>query len=489
MLDLNLTEESSESIQNSNSVVLMDKYQYQYSEGSGTSNSSIINADASSNDDSCSTRACTGDATNSSNNNTSSLFTFNFGILKVGGGAVTENENVALETKEFFPVGNRKEVGGDYGNSIGQGTSRNWIDLSFERKQDIGNGEVREVRVVQPPAQHVKKSRRGPRSRSSQYRGVTFYRRTGRWESHIWDCGKQVYLGGFDTAHAAARAYDRAAIKFRGVDADINFSLKDYEEDLKQVKNLTKEEFVHILRRQSTGFSRGSSKYRGVTLHKCGRWEARMGQFLGKKAYDKAAIKCNGREAVTNFEPSAYEGEMISEASNEGTGHNLDLNLGISRSLGDGPKENESCLQFHLGPYAMDTKSARENSTALMVGDLPSKGPLISDRPVFWNSVYPSFFPNEQERAPDKRIELGSSQGLPNWVWQTHGQVTATPITLFSTAASSGFSFSATPPSAAIRPPKPPNPAAHNLCFTPPASMATSATHFYCLVKPPQTPP
>jgi AP2-like factor, euAP2 lineage len=31
-----------------------------------------------------------------------------------------------------------------------------------------------------------KKNRRGPRSRSSQYRGVTFYRRTGRWESHIW---------------------------------------------------------------------------------------------------------------------------------------------------------------------------------------------------------------------------------------------------------------------------------------------------------------
>jgi len=78
-------------------------------------------------------------------------------------------------------------------------------------------------------------------------------------------------------------AYDRAAIKFRGVEADINFSIEDYEEDLKQMGNLTKEEFVHVLRRQSTGFPRGSSKYRGVTLHKCGRWEARMGQFLGKK--------------------------------------------------------------------------------------------------------------------------------------------------------------------------------------------------------------
>ncbi|KAB2028488.1 hypothetical protein ES319_D05G101700v1 [Gossypium barbadense] len=433
MLDLNLNVASTESTQDAACATLvtnkLNEYCGNQMDESETSNSSIVNDD----DESCSTRA-NGDA-----------FTLSFDILKVGSGETEYGNDDApvVVTKELFPV---KRVGEDFrspeGQSSGSSNYNKWIDLSFERK------EVADPRVMQqqqPSQTTVKKSRRGPRSRSSQYRGVTFYRRTGRWESHIWDCGKQVYLGGFDTAHSAARAYDRAAIKFRGVDADINFSLSDYEDDMKQMKNLTKEEFVHILRRQSTGFSRGSSKYRGVTLHKCGRWEARMGQFLGKKAYDKAAIKCNGREAVTNFELSSYEGDIILDTSNEGNTHNLDLNLGRSPPVGNGSVENEEHPHFHSGTFDINGgKSLRE-------------------------------------RAMVRRVDIGPPQGPPNWTCQMRSQVRATATPLFSTAASSGFSYLATTPAAA----KLINQMTQNLCFTSSAATATNTAEINFQMQPP----
>lgn len=95
-----------------------------------------------------------------------------------------------LITRQFFPVEIDLELGSKSMISCSSlSTSMfgsQWLNLKVpEPAQALQNVPV-PVPVPVPPLQQAKKSRRGPRSRSSQYRGVTFYRRTGRWESHIW---------------------------------------------------------------------------------------------------------------------------------------------------------------------------------------------------------------------------------------------------------------------------------------------------------------
>jgi len=101
----------------------------------------------------------------------------------------------------------------------------------------------------------------------------------------------------------------------------------------------SKEEWVAELRRNSCGFSRGASSYRGVTSHKGSagsavkgkeRWEARIGRVLGNRylylgtfpteraaaeEYDRAALKFRGARAVTNFDRAKYTEEEIASAA------------------------------------------------------------------------------------------------------------------------------------------------------------------------------
>ncbi|KAB1201902.1 AP2-like ethylene-responsive transcription factor AIL6 [Morella rubra] len=202
----------------------------------------------------------------------------------------------------------------------------------------LGVAQSSEKAIVTVETDSTKKIADTFGQRTSIYRGVTRHRWTGRYEAHLWDnsCRREGQArkgrqGGYDKEEKAARAYDLAALKYWGPTATTNFPVSNYSKELEEMKHVTKQEFIASLRRKSSGFSRGASIYRGVTRHhQQGRWQARIGRVAGNKdlylgtfateeeaaeAYDIAAIKFRGANAVTNFEMNRYDVEAIAKSS------------------------------------------------------------------------------------------------------------------------------------------------------------------------------
>ncbi|KAL0054979.1 hypothetical protein WJX82_005407 [Trebouxia sp. C0006] len=158
---------------------------------------------------------------------------------------------------------------------------------------------------------------------SSQFRGVSKHRLTQRWEASLWLEGRQLYLGGFQTELDAARAYDIAALSCKGPHVLTNYPEESYAQELQETAGCSTDEMIAYVRRKSAAFSRGRSKYRGVS-GQAGRWEARIGAYCGRKnvsfgvheeeesaarQYDRALLIEKGRAAKTNFPLPDYEKE------------------------------------------------------------------------------------------------------------------------------------------------------------------------------------
>ncbi len=140
----------------------------------------------------------------------------------------------------------------------------------------------------------------GTQSPTSPYKGVDWRAKKQQWRARIKVDGRARFLGYFDTAEDAARAYNRAAAEIRGEFAFLNDVVED-----------------GAIWRRAIGHpsKRKSNKYVGVSWKKSHKkWRAIIGKdgktyFLGyydspidaALAYDKKARELYGEMAKTNF--------------------------------------------------------------------------------------------------------------------------------------------------------------------------------------------
>ena len=87
-------------------------------------------------------------------------------------------------------------------------------------------------------------------TQTSQYRGVSLLKQTGKWHGQINVGGKQLHLGFFSTEELAARAYDRAAIHKASVEGGVivtNLDISEYRGEIEKLQQMTRQELLSMI--------------------------------------------------------------------------------------------------------------------------------------------------------------------------------------------------------------------------------------------------
>jgi len=125
-------------------------------------------------------------------------------------GAFYAQRSIYIGRKRVHVKMHRQILGYSYGDgNIGDHKNRNGLD---NRRENL-----------RPASRALNRINSVPQRNSSGFRGVTWYKRGDCWQVYIRINGRLMFFGRYRDIIDAAMAYDRAVIKYRGSDAQLNF--------------------------------------------------------------------------------------------------------------------------------------------------------------------------------------------------------------------------------------------------------------------------
>ncbi|OIV92313.1 hypothetical protein TanjilG_10523 [Lupinus angustifolius] len=175
-----------------------------------------------------------------------------------------------------------------------------------------------------------------------------------------------VYLGAYDDEEAAARAYDLAALKYWGPGTLINFPVTDYTRDLEEMQNVSREEYLASLRRKSSGFSRGISKYRALSS----RWEPSYSRFAGSDYFNSMHYGAGDDSAAE----SEYASGFCIERKIDLTGHIKWWGSNKSRQPDAGTRLSEEKRHGFAGDICSELKTLEQKVQPTEPYQMPELG-------------------------------------------------------------------------------------------------------------------